>query len=298
VRVALAVDPGNRHTGIACATQGDMGTDIDLVALAGITLHAGDVERSVRERIVPALLDATGKIPVDGVPALAHLPYVEVQRDVLLRTLRNVDRVSIWFEEPPDYSRSDVRHGSEARIGYAEGWLSGLVAGQMGLPTRRVAVSAWRETMIRTCVQRGLYIVAPSRRMAPTPLAVAAQCSTVTGRPGGGFVRTFTDCGHAQSFASFADLKRSTGICATCAVPVKTADPANWVRDEWKRIACQGIQRFWPELYASLVAAARGRRRAKPGEAAPTEVPDHQVAGIADACEAAWIAVHALSVPT
>lgn len=306
MRVALAVDPGNKYTGIACAYWADppgdpLGTGMALAALDGVTMFSGDVERSVRERVVPRLLDMVGTIPVQEKPATTYLEHFDLldpgqQRETFSRVLRS-SGTPLWFEEPPDFSRSDVHHGSEARIGYAEGWLSGLVAGQVGLPTHRVTVSAWRATMIATCGKRGLYVTAPSRRTAPTALAMAAQRSTVTGRPGGGFTRTFTDCGHAQSFASFVDLKRSTGTCATCAVPVKTVDPADWVRDEWKRIACQGIQRSWPDLYAPLVATARGRRRAKPGEAAPTEIPDHQVAGIADACEAAWIAVHALSVP-
>lgn len=306
MRVALAIDPGNKYTGIACASWTDpsgdpLGAGIELAALDGVTMFAGDVERAVRERVVPGLLDMVGTIPVQEKPATTYLEHfdlldAEQQRETLLRVLRS-SGTPLWFEEPPDFSRSDVHHGSEARIGYAEGWLSGLVAGQMGLTTHRVTVSAWRATMIATCGKRGLYVTAPSRRTAPTALAMAAQRSTVTGRPGGGFVRTFTECEHTQSFASFADLKRSTGTCAACAVPTKAIDPADWVRDEWKRIACQGIQRFWPELYAPLVATARGRRRPKSGATAPTEIPDHQVTGVPDACEAAWIAVHALSVP-
>ena len=110
-------------------------------------MFAGDVERSVRERVIPALLDAAGAIPEspartqDGV----SLSYEEK------RTLLRNAGTPLWLEEPPDFSRSDVNHGSEARIGYAEGWLSGLVAGQMGLPTRRVTVSEWRATMLIAC---------------------------------------------------------------------------------------------------------------------------------------------------
>ena len=299
MRISLAVDPGNRHTGIACAwtnapTPGIK--DIHLAAMEGIVMFAGDVERSVRERVIPALLDAAGAIPEspartqDGV----SLSYEEK------RTLLRNAGTPLWLEEPPDFSRSDVNHGSEARIGYAEGWLSGLVAGQMGLPTRRVTVSEWRATMLIACGAYGTWVVAPSRRRAPTPLAVAAQRSDVTSCPDGGFRRTFRECGHTQIFASFSDLKKhATGSCSVCALPrPKELDPAEWVRDEWKRIACAGIKRAWPERYAPLVAEARGRRRVKPGDTAPPENADHHVVGVPDACEAAWIAVHALTALT
>ncbi len=250
----VAVDPGSRHTGVASAVLVDGQPEV--TSLAGVVMHQGDAERSVRERVLPLLRSSPAAV--------------------------------LWLEEPPDYRHSDVEHGSEARIGYALGWVSGLIAGGAGLSTRRVAVSDWRTSMVTTCGRRGIFVEPPRRARAPSTPAAIAQRFDIAGRPAGGFIRTWRGCGHTQQFISFAELSRAgAGACGICSGPeAKQPDPAEWVRDEWKRIACHSVQRLWSGLYAELVAEARGRQRG------PGSPPDHRLPGVPDACEAAWIAVH------
>ncbi len=55
-------------------------------------------------------------------------------------------------------------------------------------------------------------------------------------------------------------------------------------RDNWKRLACETVRAMWPERFEDVAVDCRARAR--------TAKPDHRVEGIADACEAAIIALH------
>lgn len=286
MRAVIGIDPGSSYTGVAVAIGEPGDPAPQLLRLSGVVMGSGDVAGSVRSRVLP-----------------------EVERCCVAGC--GTSATSIWLEEPPEYAHADVGHGSEARIGYALGWLSGLVAGGAHafwapnqLVLRRAAVRAWRDHMLVFCGRRGLLMQAPTRASIPGVRSSFApgltQRFSVKNAGGGGFVRSWSGCGHEDQFASFADLRAAEDrTCHTCAVASKAdpkPDPAAWVRDEWKRLACVGIARFWPDLYAPLVVGAQERRRFAGGAAVAGEKPDHQLAGVADACEAAWLSLYALTV--
>ena len=268
-RSVVAVDPGNSYTGIACAWSRSPNDEPVVERFTGVVMIDGQVERSVAERLFPLVAQLSSASCGSMGTVLA-------------------------FEEPPEYSRSDVGHGSEARIGYAEGWLSGLIAGSVGLPTRRVAVSAWRDHMLVFAARRGLLLAKPTRAAAPIGPAKFQRFEVRSNEPPlRGFTRVWLGCAggtnHEESFVSLAALTASTASsCPVCATSALTLEAAGWVRDEWKRMACEAAERFWPRQYAEALAPALERAR--------LPKPAHQLGGVADGCEALWIALYALSV--
>lgn len=98
-------------------------------------------------------------------------------------------------------------------------------------------------------------------------------------------------CGHEVTVDGMASLTAMGTNCPRCRDREKRRDPAEEIRDAWKLLACDGIAHFFPILFAELVTDARSRARDK------TKEP-WQLAGVSDACEAAWIAIHtARSIP-
>jgi predicted lipoprotein with Yx(FWY)xxD motif len=107
-------------------------------------------------------------------------------------------------------------------------------------------------------------------------------------RERGRYYATFKGCDHrADIGGSFAEVEASpTKMCPQCnlATMATGMTPDEWRRDEWKRLACTAVAHRWPTLYAAVVEDARGRAR--------SQKPDHRLAGVADACEAAGVALH------
>lgn len=244
----VGVDPSNSWVGLARA-DGER-----LAELVAVRCFPGEPERTVHERIRP------------------WMP-------------RDPRGWSLVLEEPPPASRAN--HGRQAPIGYAVGYMSGLIAA--GWPPRavsKVQVSAWRDAMIVLAARRGLLLEKPTRRPKPKGLkGRMGKLRRAQGRPG--LVVTWLGCDHEQVFESLSALQANTPpACPDCAGVVVEADGMDdheWRRDEWKRIACHGIAELWPGLYQPVVDDARSRAR--------SNRPDHRLEGVADACEAAWIAV-------
>ncbi len=100
----------------------------------------------------------------------------------------------------------------------------------------------------------------------------------------------YKGCDHGHIVSGYAYLRSAPTSCPRCAMEATakvSMDPAQMVRDEWKRIACLFVRHFYPEKYDQLVSEARGRARNQ-------EKPDHHLAGVSDACESVGVALHVL----
>lgn len=258
--MVVGIDHSNRYTGLACVRPAER-LEERLVGFTSIVMFAGDVERSILERIRPAL---------DGWLVAGS---------------------QIWVEEAPPTARADVEHGHQGAIGFAQGWLAGAIVGRyLGThAVHRVGPGRWRPTMLVEAARAGFLLEEP-RRGRSSPTASRVQRFKVE-RDGTGFVRIWNGCDHREPFANFASLQMASATsCPMCAAGVRVprgTSEADAIRDAWKEAACRFVGRFWPTQYNELVRVARAR--------ASTSPPDHQVAGVADACEAVGIALHGLS---
>ena len=264
--IVAGIDPSNKHTGIAFATPHP---DLErrIVLAESVTMLTGDdgVIRSVVERIYPTL---------DLAPA----------------------RTPIWIEEAPPTARGDVDHGPQGAIGFAQGWLGGLIAGRyvgQGWPVHRVGPSPWRAHMLVEAARAGFLMQEPHRGRAAPPDGPAQRWKVEPG-PDRSFVKVWAQCDHRDTFANYQALSEGLATrCPTCAAGVavpRGMSEADAIRDAWKQTACLFVARFYPDRWASLVIKARERAKMKQ--------LDHHLAGVADACEAVGIALYGLAQRT
>ena len=199
------------------------------------------------------------------------------------------DRMVVGIEQPPPTVRKDVNHGHQAPIGWRLGLAASTVivpALRRGWPVTEVPVGEWRATMLVHAARGGLLIQKPSRRgrvgrpmLTPTGSTVARAQRL---GESGGFEVHFKWCAHVHVADNYEDMIEIVN-CPECAKPPK---PVTYdeIRDAWKRICCEWVAHFWPDEYVRIVAQAKKTAR--------TEKPDHQLVGVADACEAVGVAVH------
>lgn len=261
--VIVGIDQSNAATGIGVVRPAERLQE-RLLWLEPILMLDDDVERSVLERIYPVLEHWT-----------EH------------------DRAQLWVEQAPPMMRSDVKHGAQASIGFAQGWLGGLIAGRFlgRFPVHRVGPSPWRTTMLVEAARAGLVLPEPGRKPPPPPPGQVQRFKV--DRAGAAFVRVWDGCNHRETFHTYADLhKAQAQACTTCAAgnAVQTLTDAEAVRDAWKATACRFVRHFWPGMYDNVVRGAQARAR--------SDRPEHRLAGVADACEAVGIALHGLSQVT
>jgi hypothetical protein len=243
-----------------------------------------------------ALLDAPG-----GRPALLDLRAVHGwgaarASDTAARVLEIVTpwcdpATEVRCELAPPTAREETHHGRQAEIGWGLGYLGGLIVGALlfrpdGPSVACVPVSEWRTRMLELSTRWGVFAEAPALR----PPSIGAQPPTrrQVERDGDGFLLHWEGCEHRTPLLDFAALQASTLTrCPTCAgaANAAAADPAEWRRQEWKRLACRLVSIHWPDPYRALVADARSRAR--------SEKQDHELSGVADACEAVWIGLSA-----
>lgn len=190
----------------------------------------------------------------------------------------------VVVERPPMVLPKELDHGSQAEIGYKLGRMSGLVEMGLhahGLPYRLVDVSDWRETMLEVSTAMGVPASRPGAQPKPTPMFGARQRVRVEIIDGTRVI--VWECGHRKAHTSIEALQR-VGSCPTCSATPPEMKRSDWIRDQWKRLACDLTRQHWPEPYAVVTRKARERAR--------VEKADHELVGVADACEGAWIAVH------
>lgn len=210
--------------------------------------------------------------------------------------------IRVRIEEPPEAVRADVNHGHQAVIGWKLGYLVGAIARAIHHPrvqVELVPVYTWRTKMLQLSTLWGVPAVAPGESRGLVPRPPPSQLEKVPGRPmrqkfsvdrpaGGGLEVVWSGCDHREPVASLEVLQTSPPtFCASCA-QVPKLDPvrpltAEERREAWKELACALVKAHWPTWYDATVREVRDRARDK-------SKPDHQLAGIADACEAVWIA--------
>lgn len=251
----VSIDPSSTYTGIAWRTP-------EAVRLFRVRMHPGDPERSYIERL-------TEHLP-NGRPGDIMRPE------------------HVLVEEVPDNARKDAgRSGQQAVIGRSVAYVAGIMVARYldhRVPVTRIQPREWRESMLIWAARRGQLLEKPSRskRVIP-PEQVGRNRVTGTQRIGPGRFRLTFECGHSED-VDYAQLGESRD-CKACIIrPERTMDDAEWIRDEWKRIACAVVERHWPEPYAALVSEARATAR--------THKPDHRLEGVSDACEALCIGLH------
>lgn len=260
--LVLGFDQSNRVTGFGVVRPAERLQE-RLLWMEAIPMLSDDdgVERSVLERIYP-----------------------------LVEHWSSHNRVRIWIEQAPPMVRRDVKHGPQAAIGFAQGWLGGLIAGRFlgQFPVTRVGPDVWRATMLVEAARAGLVLPEPGRRPPPPPPGQVQRFKV--DRAGAAFVRVWDGCNHRETFTTYADLHKAPATaCTTCAAgdAVQTLTDAEAVRDAWKKTACRFVHHFWPGMYGNIIQDALSRAR--------SDRPEHKLAGVADACEAVGIAIHGLA---
>lgn len=255
MNVVITVDPGNSYTGLAMLVEGHP----EHARMARVCMFDGDVERSVRERVAPLLIS-----------------WIMVARHL------GCSRPTLLIERCPPTARKDAGHGKQAQIGFALGWLGGMIAGYLMAATMNavqvelVDVGVWRKGLS----DDPLFM----KRVAPVIVAMPKTQRFEMQRNGnGGYIRVWAGCGHREVLPRWADIQHLTppAKCPSC--ETATGDRAKIVRDEWKERACLYVERVYPDLLTEMVDEARATAMHK-------DKPVHELAGVADACEAMCMA--------
>ncbi len=188
-------------------------------------------------------------------------------------------------EEPPRSVTTKVRRGAQAPIGWKLGLMAGMAVGALApRPVTMLSVSDWRKTMLGERRRVGLLEEAPSRRSLEKA-TLGVHVGIRVDADGRQWVR-FRGCGHDVRCPSRRAIPR---VCPRCAKGDPHVDDI--VRDVWKRLACELVERRYPELYGRLVVEARSRAKAE-------DRPEHHLEGVADACEAIGVTLHVRRVET
>lgn len=260
----IGIDPSTTVTGLAALRDGD------LFGLQAVRMFPGNPIDSLRERIVPLLKEWAFDGTVDS-------------------------QVVICAEKPPPTARASVNHGHQGTIGDAVGYVGGLCLGWAAgrLPGGRISLlrvpsggpDGWRATMTVEAGRRGVDIQRDAAGRKPG--RVFGKRGKPERNPAGpGFVLPYLGCNHRLECAGYTELVQAPAACPRCA---GTPDPGELdARDRWKRAACLMVEGLWPGQYGSLVADAASR--------AKSVQESWRYVGVADACEAACIAMHAAAV--
>jgi hypothetical protein len=255
VNVVISIDPGNAYTGMAMLVQGYP----EEARMARVCMYDGDPVRSVRERVGPMLCN-----------------WIMVARHM------GCACPVVLIERCPPTARKDANHGKQAQIGFALGWLSGLIAGYLMVATMNairielVDVAEWRKGLS----DDPLFM----RKAQPEVVVMPKTQRFEMQRNGnGGYIRVWSGCGHREVLPRWADIQHLAPPVKCPACETATGDRAKIVRDEWKERACAYVSRAYPELLEAVVEEARKTAINK-------DKPVHELAGVADASEALCIA--------
>ncbi len=262
-----SIDQSNSYTGMALVSA-TLPIEDALVDWANVRMSQDDAISSFRRCIVP----------------------------VLLRWTQTYQNIFLLVEQPPPTARGDVEHGHQAAIGDAQGLLGGLALGwwmAQGHPViGRVEPggknSGWRQTVVLEAARSGRLLQTPSRAYTP----VVGRLKGKRGKPrrdpdapgGKGWIMPYLGCGHDLSFSCFSALVEAPAECPECAKPKSGREVADRVRDEWKRLAYDVVDHFWPDHLREIVTDASSR--------AKTIRKPHRYAGVSDVCDAICIGLH------
>lgn len=211
-------------------------------------------------------------------------------------------------ERPPDSLRGDTGYGATLQSAWAQGWIGAGVCAELRhrYPCRIVRATPpapWREAMFIEAARNGLLLEKPTRATVTAAHAfhraamsearqqrlVATSRLRKVIRVDGGYEAVYR-CGHRRRIEGGYEALAVANVppCGSCAGPAPSNDDGldvnAAVRAEWKKVACRFVEHFWPDQYSQLVADARSR-------ATTVGKPDHELAGVSDACEAVGITV-------
>jgi hypothetical protein len=245
----------------------------------------GIIEASDMSRPPPVRFCCSVGMPGSAGADAGSRKVVELISPYLLEPAR------VRIERAPDRVRADVKHGSQANVGWTLGYLAGRLSAHLELSGHDVGlipVSVWRQTMLELSARWGAPV---DMERAAQPSAGPSQARKVQ-REGDVLCVVWEGCGHKSDVGSFERLLRfSARTCPVCLTERSAPRPltdAEERSDRWKRVACDGVRRHWPDTYVALIADARSRSR--------VVKEDHRLAGVSDACEALWIAAAAATV--
>ena len=195
--------------------------------------------------------------------------------------------VTLVVEVPPPTYRDDNtgRAQRQAVIGLGLGramMLGEAWAYTHGVHVRFVANTKWHRWATKW---RPPGATAPrhTRRAEPPRPARSARPPE---RVGSVFIIAFDGCDHVWKATDLASLQRRPDRCPTCTATPSPAEVDRLAHKEaWVRMAAQA----WPAEVEAVASAARARARNK-------DKPLHQLAGVADACDAALMLQYALTI--
>lgn len=281
--VLTGIDPGNDATGLGMATLASWTARPEVLLLGSVRGAPEVIAEKLRVSIKSEEAAVIGRNAVGGSRWGSHVGGAHIRRRI---------------EVPPMQVRKDVRHGPQAQVGFALGFLSGWIAAVSfydGVAPTQTAVRDWRAAMLELSASWGVHAEpAPDASRSqgsqrspwadpepPPRVTNVERIAAVEPR----HVVTF-ECGHQQEVA-YAKLVLATPLACDACAKAKAAPKAReltrpeQVTDEWKRVVCSLTRQLWPEAYATLVDDARSRARSTP--------PDHRLSGVPDACEALWV---------
>lgn len=207
--------------------------------------------------------------------------------------------LALVVERPPPTAKKDTNHGPQARIGDAQGLVGGMIMGAwlqagIGPVLPRMAPAnvpgGWRHEMIVMAARNGLLLAPPKHREAK--FSMSPKLKGERGKPerldGGGWSLPYLGCDHALRLESFTELVAAPAQCAECRTAPTARQRAQVIREGWKMNACRFVERFWPDTYEEVVAAASAR--------AKTVTEPHRMQGVSDVCDAACMGAAAYSI--
>jgi hypothetical protein len=174
-----------------------------------------------------------------------------------------------------------TKRSNQGEIAWKLGWISGVVGGVVAFDRRAklvsVPVSTWRASMLARIRADNV-----TRATSGRARRLRDDVEVLRGA-GEALVVRYVNCGHLWTAPDLNALTRGRpDLCPTCNGPAPRADDD----DAMKRAAVEAALAAWPDPFGALVAATRKRARSN------AEAPPHQLVGVSDAAEAAWIAWH------
>jgi hypothetical protein len=231
---------------------------------------------------------AAGRVGVELVREVTCLKERTLRRTTTERLWPTLDEVAaagghdvhLWVEEPPPTFHDDDtgRAKRQATIGTRLGLAMGVTlawAHARGVEGDLLPNTEWRR-WTKTQMASRRFQTSPTASGTPTPAIVTARPPRT--REGGGWCVTFEGCDHAWMADDFLQLARRPSTCPECSKP-----SASTSRNAHKAPFVASAVERWPVVRDFALARRSDAREI------------HDVPGVADVCDAAWMCAYLLS---